>query len=215
MVRRPTQLVFVTGTGTDAGKTWFAAATLTTLREQGATVAARKPVQSFAPEATTIDAAVLGAATGEAPESVCPTHRSYELAMAPPMAADALGRDSFSIAELTAEIVWPTSIDVGVIEGVGGPRSPVAHDGDNVDLVRALSPDIVVLVADAGLGTINAVRLSLDAFSGCGAPVIVALNRFEDANDLHRRNRAWLETRVEADLIASPTQLASRLRSDA
>ena len=54
------------------------------------------------------------------------------------------------------------------METAGGVRSPQADDGDAVDLVRLLAPDLVVLVADAGLGTINAVRLCVDALAGSG-----------------------------------------------
>ena len=84
---------------------------------------------------------------------------------------------------------------VGVVETAGGVRSPQAVDGDATDLVAALGPDVVVLVADAGLGTINGVRLSMDALgstvdgraAGC-APVVV-LDRFDGHHDIHRRNR--------------------------
>ena len=66
---------------------------------------------------------------------------------------------------------------------------PISDDGDNVDLAHQLAPDLVVLVADAGLGTINAVRLSVTAFADF--PVVVALNRFT-AEPLPERNRAHL-----------------------
>jgi hypothetical protein len=52
----------------------------------------------------------------------------------------------------------------------------------------------VLLVADAGLGTINAVRLAAEAFAP--APLLVHLNRYDDALELHRRNRDWLATRA-------------------
>lgn len=216
---RPGQLVFVTGTGTGAGKTWFAAATLTALRAAGTSVAARKPAQSFTDDTGPTDAEILAAATGEAPTAVCPPHRWYELAMAPPMAADALGRPLFSIADLAAEIDWPEGVDIGFVEGAGGPRSPMAEDGDNLALARALAPDAVVLVADAGLGTINAVQLCIDAGNdfptGHVPPVIVALNRYDEGEELHRRNRGWLQERAALDLVTAPSELAERLRSGA
>ena len=56
---RPRTLVFVAGTGTDIGKTWWTAATARELRAAGVAVAARKPVQSGEPGAPT-DADVLG-----------------------------------------------------------------------------------------------------------------------------------------------------------
>jgi dethiobiotin synthetase len=184
---RPEQLVLVAGTGTDVGKTWVAAAWLSRLT---ATKAARKPVQSFSPGDRT-DAAVLAAATGEAPNDVSPQHRAYEIPMAPPMAADALGRPPFTVADLVAELRWPDpGVAVGVVESVGGVRSPIATDGDTVTLADALQPDRIVLVADAGLGTINAVRLSAEALPPF--PLTVFLNRFDAGDDLHRRNREWL-----------------------
>jgi dethiobiotin synthetase len=205
---RPGTLVFVTGTGTDIGKTWWTAATARELRANGTTVAARKPVQSGEPGATT-DAEVLGAATGEEPATVCSPHRTYPLAWAPPMAARELGEPGFTTADLAGGIEWPEGIDVGLVEGVGGPRSPISDDGDNVDLVRVIAPDLVVVVADAGLGTINAVRLSLTALAGF--PVVVALNRFT-GDDLHERNREHLVAVDGIEVVTEPRALATLLR---
>ena len=205
---RPGTLVFVAGTGTDIGKTWWAAATARELRAVGLTVAARKPVQSGEPGAAT-DADVLAAATGEDPATICPPHRTYSLAWAPPMAARELGEPGFITAELAGEITWPEGVDVGLVEGVGGPRSPISDDGDNVALAHLVAPDLVVLVADAGLGAINAVRLALAALTGF--PVIVALNRFTD-DGLHERNREHLTTVDGTDVVTDPRALATRLR---
>ena len=92
---RPQRLVVVVGTGTDIGKTWVSARLLTALRQAGVTVAARKPAQSFdaGEDPAGLDSALLGAATGEPSETVCLPHRWYPVAMAPPMAADVLGRE--------------------------------------------------------------------------------------------------------------------------
>jgi dethiobiotin synthetase len=197
---RPRLLVVVTGTATEVGKTWVAARLATDLRVAGRTVAARKPAQSFTPGGGPTDAEVLGAATGEVPEVVCARSRWYEVAMAPPMAAEVLGRPRFTIGDLVDELVWPEGsdgegVDIGLVEGAGGPRSPLAADGDTVDLAAALQPDLVVLVADAGLGTINAVRLGATPFEGI-APVCVVLNRYDHTDDLHGRNALWLATRA-------------------
>lgn len=199
-------VVFVTGTGTDIGKTWWGAAVATILRDRGVSVAARKPAQSFAPDDGSTDADVLAAATGERAEEVCPPHRWYPIPLAPPMAADALTRPSFGVAELVGEIRWTGHRDVVLVEGAGGPRSPIAADGDNVDLAHALDVDRVVLVADAGLGTINAVRLSVDALAPL--PVVVALNRYRAEDDLHERNRAWLAQRAGFEVVTTPDALA-------
>ena len=51
---------------------------------------------------------------------MCPAHRWYPAAMAPPMAAAALGREAFTSASLAAELDWPARAAVGIIETAGG-----------------------------------------------------------------------------------------------
>ncbi len=203
---RPGRLVLVAGTGTDVGKTWVSARLLAALRAAGSTVAARKPAQSFDPadDPAGLDSAVLGAASGETSESVCHPSRWYEIAMAPPMAADALGRGRLTLAELVQDLAWPAPpVDVGLVETAGGVRSPQSHDGDVVTMTGMLAPDIVLLVADAGLGTLNSVRLSVDALPDV-APVVVVLNRYDEGNDLHVRNRRWLVEEFGLAVVTMP-----------
>ena len=68
----------------------------------------------------------------------------------------------------------------------------------------------MVLVADAGLGTINAVRLSVGAFADF--PVVVALNRYGDDDPLHARNLEHLTEVDGFDVVTAPRTLADRLR---
>lgn len=199
---RPDRVVLVLGTGTDVGKTWLSARLVRHWRDAGHRVAARKPAQSFAPgdvERGITDAQLLAAASGEDPTDVCPAHRWYPVAMAPPMAADVLGLVPPATADLQRELVWPAPVDIGLVESAGGVRSPLATDGDSVTWCEAIAPDLTVLVADAGLGTINAVTLSVDALRdelGADVPLVVHLNRFDPASDLHHRNRHWLTDRL-------------------
>ena len=90
---------------------------------------------------------------------------------------------------------------------MGGPYSPLAFDGDTVDLARVLEPDLVVLVADVGLGVINAVRLTVPALAGWY--VVVACNRYAP-DGLARRNHDFLAD-AGYDLVTSPEELAQRL----
>ena len=197
MSARPDRLLVVLGTATEVGKTWVGCRLLEARRAAGDRVAARKPAQSWDPAeraaGARTDAELLAAATGEDPSAVCPAHRDHGVALAPPMAAARLGLPPIHLRDLVAELTWPAGVDLGLVEAAGGVRSPLAEDGDGRDLVRALAPDVVVLVADAGLGTIHAVRSSLE---GLGAPrVIVHLNRYAAADPLHRENAAWLAER--------------------
>ncbi len=204
-------MVAVLGTGTDVGKTWVSARLLRGLRAGGLTVAARKPAQSFDPadDPATRDAAVLGGASGEAPEAVCPPHRWYEVPMAPPMAAACLGRPPFGIAELVDELAWPAApVGIGLVETAGGVRSPLAEDGDCVALCEAIVPDVVLLVADAGLGTINSVRLSAAAVGTALPRPVVVVNRFDPGAELHGRNRDWLRDRDGLSMVVLPGEEA-------
>lgn len=191
---RPRQLVVMAGTGTEVGKTWTAARLLETWRAQGRTVAARKPVQSFAlGDDVPTDAEVLGSASGETPETVSPPERWYPLAMAPPMAARRLGRPAPTMADLLDELRWPVpTVDVGLVETAGGLRSPQGVDGDALDMARALSPDLVLVVAHAGLGTVHAVRLVAGEMARHRLPYVVVLNRFSAAEPVHTDNLDWL-----------------------
>ncbi|HEY4928095.1 MAG TPA: dethiobiotin synthase [Acidimicrobiales bacterium] len=213
---RPDRVALVCGTGTEVGKTWVAARLLVELRGQGRSVAARKPAQSFDVGqygegiGGATDAEALGAASGEHPGDVCHSFRSYHRAMAPPIAARALGMPPFTVADLVEELAWPRMrVEVGVVETAGGVRSPQAEDGDVCDLVAALAPDLVVLVADAGLGTINSIRMTMDALAGPttalgGVPVVVVLNRYDGKHEIHRRNHEWLLDREGYRMVMLP-----------
>jgi dethiobiotin synthetase len=208
---RPERLVAVLGTTTGVGKTWVTAQVLARLRSAGLTVAARKPVQSFAACDPETDADVLAVATGERPEDVCPQHRWYAMAMAPPIAAAFLGTTPPALEELMAELEWPAEgVQVGVVETAGGPRSPLASDGDSAALAAAVRPDLAVLVAPAGLGAINAVRLCAPVVP---QPFVVFLNHF-DRSDVHDRNLRWLQG-DGVDVVVKVEELARRIASTA
>ena len=204
----PDLTIVVTGTDTEVGKTWLTVELALALQERGAPVAIRKPVQSFDPGERTTDADILAEASGEDPIAVCPGHRRYPLAMAPPMAADALGGPQLRLHELVEEMDLPSE-GVALVEGVGGACSPLAHDADNVDLAHTLDADLVVLVSQAGLGTINSVRLASIALGGL--PTVVYLNRFDPADTLHAANGSWLTEVDGLDVATSPQELLAHI----
>ncbi|HUI49907.1 MAG TPA: dethiobiotin synthase [Acidimicrobiia bacterium] len=187
-------VVAVAGTGTEIGKTYVAAGLLRGLRARGRGFTVYKPVQSFAPSDSSTDADVLAGAAGLAPAAVCPPHRWLPLPLAPPIAAEALGLGPFTIADLASETRARATGAPVLVETVGGVRSPIASDGDSAALIEALAPALVVLVADASLGTINLVRLSRDALWR-QRQVVVFMNRFDERSDLHVRNAEWLVVR--------------------
>jgi dethiobiotin synthetase len=206
VISRPSLLIGVLGTNTEVGKTWVAAQLLATLKLRGARVAARKPVQSYGPDDINTDAARLAGASGEDVSDICPAHRCYPLALAPPMAAQALGRGPVLMSEIISEVRWPANIDVGLVETAGGARSPLTCDGDSLDLLRRLEVDQVLLVADSELGTINSVRLTMATVGT--TPTIVYLNRFDANQTVHELNRRWLIERDRLNVITDVHSLA-------
>lgn len=206
---RPDHLVLVTGTGTDVGKTWVTVALIERLRADGVSVAARKPAQSFEATDATTDASLLGTASGESAEAVCPPHRWYPVPLAPPMAADSLGREPIAIADLVAEIDWPDVVQVGFVEGAGGLRSPIAHDGDSLSLAQLLEPDLVLLVADPALGVVSTARMTADALGD--RPLLVLLNRYDEADEVHRRSLDWLRDVDRLTVVTDLTAVTDRL----
>ncbi len=101
--------------------------------------------------------------------------------------------------DLLDEIVWPDPpADLGLVEMAGGVASPISSDADPIDFVAGVGPDQVLLVADSGLGVINAVRVSISYLANDPGTrelidkrrVSVVLNRFDPSNELHVRNRA-------------------------
>lgn len=199
----PLILTVVCGTDTGVGKTWVTAKIIESLHEHNINAYARKPAQSFSAGETT-DAEILGLANGESPEQVCPINRWYPIPMAPPIAAEVLNKPVFSLQDLVDELQWPLNTAVGMVETVGGVYSPLADNGDVADFCSMLQPELVILVSDARLGTINITRLSIEALqmslakvrrntsSSYETPLFLFLNRYNPYDELHKRNCMWL-----------------------
>ncbi len=200
-------VVFVAGTGTAVGKTWAAAGLAKLLRDAGLVVAACKPVQSHDPdESGPTDAAVLAAATGQDPDEVCPPDCTFPVPLAPPMAARRLGRACPAIDGMASNCRFAPTVDVGLVEGVGGLYSPIASDGHNLDLIERIQPDLVVVVASADLGGIHdtmACTLPLAAYR-----LAVYCNRFDPRTEVHGLNARWLRD-VGLDVAVSLPELAA------
>jgi len=80
-------------------------------------------------------------------------------------------------------------------------------------LCRRDDPDVTLAVADAGLATINTVRLAADVLAAGTGPepgpgLVVVLNRFDPRNDLHRRNRTWLAEQDGLSVVTVPGEEA-------
>ncbi|MCE9669341.1 dethiobiotin synthase [Myxococcus stipitatus] len=191
---RPFQ-VFVTGTDTGVGKTQVSRALVSLLADAGLSPQGFKPYESGCPSLSApADALALReAARSTLPlDVVCP-HR-FRAPVAPGVAAARLGREpDFRVTLAAWEKLRHGPV---VVEGAGGLFVPLDSRRDVIDLIQALRLP-VVLVARAGLGTLNHTALSLEALAARRIPVrAVVLSRGVPQRDASERdNRARLEAR--------------------
>jgi dethiobiotin synthetase len=187
--------IFVTGTDTGVGKTQASCALLSLLADAGLRPQGFKPYESgCTPLSAPADTlAMRAAARSELPvDALCP-HR-FRAPLAPGVAARRLGQDPDWNTTLSA---WER-LRQGpvVVEGAGGLFVPIDSRRDIIDLISALQLP-VLLVARAGLGTLNHTALSLKALADRGLSVhAVLLSRSTPTRDPSERdNRLLLEER--------------------
>jgi dethiobiotin synthetase len=195
-----TERTAVVGTGTGVGKTIITAALVGVLRESNRDARAVKPAQTgFPPDD---DAGVIADICDDSAAATC--LRYLEPPLAPAVAAEQEGVD-LSYATLRRET--ENAIDeseVGIIEGIGGLRVPLADGHEVVDLVADLDCQAVV-VARSGLGTLNHTRLTLEALSRRDVPVTgVVLNKYAGSTVAERTNPDQLRTMTDAPVMTMP-----------
>ena len=176
---------FITGTGTDIGKTWLACALLRHWRAQGLRPAAVKPVLSgFDPAAVqSSDAALLLDALGSEPgarslDAMSPWR--YAAALSPDMAAALEGRQvPFESVVAFTRRAAADSPGPLLVEGVGGVMVPLDHRHTVRDWIAA-SGLPSVLVAGSYLGSLSHTLTALEALVRAGVPVAaIAVNESE------------------------------------
>jgi dethiobiotin synthetase len=158
---------FITGTGTDVGKTFVAAGLIRHWRSSGRTVEALKPVVSgFVQERIdTSDPGVLLTALGRSItpdeiELIAPWR--FKAPLSPDMAAQREGRaiDFQALAEFSRAAIANKN-DVLLIEGIGGIMVPLDGAHTVLDWMLALRLPLV-LVAGSYLGSISHTLTCLD-----------------------------------------------------
>jgi dethiobiotin synthetase len=154
--------LFVTATDTGVGKTEVACALIRGHRARGLDVAAMKPAQSGHDPAEASDAERLRAAAGDLDpaELVCPY--AFAAPLAPAVAARVEGRSVSLDRILEAARALAARHAALVVEGAGGLLTPLTERHTYADLAMALALPVLV-VARAGLGTVNHVALTCEA----------------------------------------------------
>ena len=197
---------FVTGTDTNVGKTEVAAALLGLMRARGHTPFAFKPYESgVADLSSPPDALRLRQAGGGSQSLDTVSLYRFEQPLAPAIAAR-LERRPTRWREVL-RVYRRFGEQPGVIEGAGGLFVPLDARHDVIDLNSALEAP-VVLVARAGLGTLNHTLLSLEALRArkvkVAAVVLNSTSAVSDPSVPH--NRAELERRAPRLTLLGPTR---------
>jgi dethiobiotin synthetase len=201
--------LFITGTDTNVGKTVVATAIVRQLRAEGVRVGAYKPAASGAVERpgrgrVWEDIEQLSQALGNAypAERICP--QRFAAPLAPPLAAAAEGRTVDSPLLRDGAMWWQGQVDFLVVEGAGGLLSPLSDADSVADLARDLALPLIV-VARAGLGTINHTLLTLEAAQSRGLTIAgIVLNQAAagDGDPSVESNPAELQKRTRVPVLA-------------
>jgi dethiobiotin synthetase len=192
---------FVTGTDTAVGKTEVAAALLSLMADAGLAPGALKPYESGCVDVERpADALALrAAARSEDALGKISLHR-FRARLAPGIAAERLGLNPSWTETLKAFRAFQGR--ALVVEGAGGLLVPLDRRHQVIDLVAATRLP-VILVARAGLGTLNHTGLSLEALRArrlrVRAVVLVHVSAARDASV--RDNARWLERRDGVEVL--------------
>lgn len=150
--------IFVTGTGTEVGKTYVAAAIARSLAAAGRRVGIYKPAASgcrlVEGSLQSDDAVALWEAAGKPGEldRVCP--QRFAAPLAPHLAAAAEGRKVDAELLRSGLEYWTARSEIVIVEGAGGLLSPITDDEFAADLAADFGFPLVVVAANK-LGTIH------------------------------------------------------------
>lgn len=176
--------IFVTGTGTEVGKTLVSCGIARFLKNAGVNVGVMKPVSSGSME----DAFRLTKAARclDKMKWINPVHFKNPLA---PYSASLIEKRKFSLKKvLHAYRKIRMKHPFVIVEGIGGTRVPLTANFEVADLIFKMKLPAII-VSSAKLGTINHTLLTLDYLERKKVKVLgIILNFFNGRNLTHRTN---------------------------
>ena len=188
--------LFVTGTGTDVGKTYVTGLVIKKLAKSGVRAAYYKAAMSGnerRADGTLIpgDALSVKEVSGisQPLEEMCPY--IYENAYSPHLAARIEGGPVELSVVQEGFCRVSRAYDYVTVEGSGGILCPIRYDEERImleDVIKALDLSCL-LVADAGLGTINSVALTVEYMRARKLPIVgLIFNRFHPGDVMEEDN---------------------------
>jgi dethiobiotin synthetase len=197
---------FVTGTGTEVGKTVVAATLARTLATSGRSVSVFKPTVTGLEDPGEPDHELLRRAAGsdQSDEEIAPYR--FEPPTSPHLAARLAGEEIEPQRLLAAARAAGERADALVCEGVGGLLVPLAPGCSVRDLAAGIGLPVVV-AAPPGLGTINHTLLTLEAArsAGLGVAAVVLTPWPARPNEIERSNRETIAALGGVAVEALPT----------
>ena len=197
--------VFITGTDTEVGKTYYSKLLLHSLNAAGFRTAAMKPLASGADEhegeLRNADALVLQQAANTSFSYTLCNPYCFAPAIAPHLAAKQAGVSIDPNVIQHAFERLKQQADITVVEGVGGWMVPVGDEHSMADLVQAMGLP-VILVVGMRLGCINHALLTTESIKARDLNLLgwVANVIYDDVSHLEE-NIASIAQRVPAPLL--------------
>lgn len=194
--------VFVTGAGTDVGKTYVSCALIRALRARGVACDALKPLLSGYDETAPAgsDPALLLEALAEA-VTLQNINRIAPLRYRAPLAADMAARAEGKRVDYDAVLALcrtriAAARGVLLIEGAGGVMSPVDETRSFLDLMRAL-PTRALIVSGAYLGAISHALTAVEAARAANISVLgLVVSEASEGGPPYDETVASLQTRL-------------------
>lgn len=208
--------IFISGTGTDVGKTFVGCGLIAEIKRRRRTIAAFKPlVSGFNPEQPQAsDPGALLAALGESVSSMALDRIApwrYRAALAPDMAAEAEAKSVDFDAVVAYSRRATRAAEIVIIEGVGGVMSPIAPRHTVLDWITAL--DLPVLfVTGTYLGAQSHALTALAALRGRDIRVcaVVVSETPDSTVDLHATARSLIRF-LSVPVLVLPRRATSHL----
>lgn len=213
--------IFITGTGTDIGKTFISALLVKKLKESGMKAGYYKAALSGAKrlEGQLIpgDAAYVCSIAGINKEPRDLVSFIYEAEVSPHLAAKIEGnpidlnkvQDDFQKLKNDFEII--------TVEGSGGIICPLRRDDKKVmltDVIKLLNLDIII-VASSEVGTINSTLLTVEYARKLGIGVKgIILNGYDKESFVHQDNKLQIEELTGIKVIACISEKAKEIDID-
>lgn len=158
-------VLVVTGTGTGVGKTVVTAALAALAVDAGRRVAVLKPAQTGVPPGAEGDVDEVRRLVGDTARLTLRELARYPDPLAPATAAARAGRAPVSPGQAASEAaVLADTHDLVLVEGAGGLLVRLDAEGTIADVAAAVAAPVLV-VTEAGLGTLNNTELTVRALA--------------------------------------------------